>query len=77
MYLLSVITSITQYFLKAYDIMKNVLRQNTIRQNNCFTCMRSKIKTPSKIFGVYGGRVHLFPFRTEKLRLLALMVLPF
>ena len=30
-----------------------------------------------KDFGVYSSRVHLFPFRTEKLSLLALMVLPF
>ena len=35
------------------------------------------ILTSFMIFGVYGIRVHLFPFRTEKLRLIALMVLPF
>ena len=31
----------------------------------------------SMILGVYSSMVHLFPFRTEKLSLLALMVLPF
>ena len=29
------------------------------------------------ILGVYSNEVHLFPFRTEKLSPLALMVLPF
>ena len=31
----------------------------------------------SKVLGVYSSEVHLFPFRTEKLSPLALMVLPF
>ena len=49
------------------------------QRNKGYLCALLTVLQSEKltILGVYSSMVHLFPFRTEKLSLLALMVLPF